>query len=166
MRPQLAVKRPRLAFLLLAVAACGPSPGAPCTNDSACGEGLRCARPVVDGAPADNGVCSPTLLGENAPCSVTAECAKGLFCSNDIPADVKRRHGTCIPGRSDGAGCFRDNNCAAGLVCLKADDEDTGVCGPKPPPPDAGADEVEVDAGVDAGADEGVDARADAAADS
>lgn len=138
----LAVPRPGFVslVLLLLLLACGNSPGTPCTDDSACGEELRCAFPVVDGMPASNGVCTTRLLGENAPCSVTAECGRGLFCSNDIPMDVKRRHGTCMPGQSEGAGCFRDNNCAAGLICLKGDDQDTGLCAPEPPPPDAAAD--------------------------
>lgn len=120
-----------LALIVAALVGCQAAPGTVCRNDSDCGEGRVCGRPRIDGAVAEEGVCTYARLPEGELCMTTAECASGLFCSNDRPAEKKQRFGACIPTLGAGETCYRDQNCSDGLVCKAAGD--TKICGAPAP---------------------------------
>ena len=130
------------ALVLLAggllLAACS-SPGKMCRTDSDCGGDLICAKPEVDGGPAETGVCTHRQADAGEFCRVVDDCAGGLFCSNELPSPIKRLDGTCIPIRGLGETCANTDQCDPPLECeLTATDD--GTCQPPPPDPDAGPD--------------------------
>jgi hypothetical protein len=133
----------------LMFAATCTSPGDSCRSDSDCRGDLVCARPAVDGGPAETGACTHKAAGPGEFCRVVDDCAEGLFCSNELPSPVKRLDGSCVPLREDGQRCANADQCRAPLDCLLTAEED-GTCG-APPTSDASAEAgVDSDAGTDA----------------
>lgn len=122
---------------LLFAATC-TSPGDSCRADSDCGGELVCAKPEVDGGPAETGVCTHKAGKPRAFCRVADDCAGGLFCSNELPSPIKRLDGSCIPLREDGQTCASASQCQAPLDCLLTAERD-GICG-VPPTSDAATD--------------------------
>ena len=119
-----------IAALALALAGCSRM-GETCDGDGDCGD-LVCHR--AEGA--EEGVCGYARLGRGEVCATNAECAAELFCSNDLPSETAQRFGRCVDLQTEGEPCFRDENCAAGLLCLA--DGETGACQAESPV-DAGA---------------------------
>jgi hypothetical protein len=152
------VKRPVAPFALgvvgaasaLLLAMCS-SPGDACRSDSDCGGDLICAKPEVDGGPAESGACTHHPAGPGAFCRVGDDCARGLFCSNELPSPTKRLDGNCIPLRALGETCANPEQCSPPLDCASTAPDD-GTCQPVPDA-DAGADAdaaTDPDAGADA----------------
>ena len=88
---------------LLFAATC-TSPGDSCRSDSDCGGDLVCAKPEVDGGPAETGVCTHKAAGPGEFCRATDDCADGLVCSNELPSLIKRLDGTCVAPPTSDAG--------------------------------------------------------------
>jgi hypothetical protein len=132
----------------LLLATCS-SPGDSCQSDSDCGGDLICAKPDVDGGPAESGACTHKAAGPGELCRVADDCAGGLFCSNELPSAVKRLDGNCIPPRDEGQSCANNDQCNPPLECLLTAEGD-GTCD-APPVSDAGAD-AETDTASDAAA--------------
>lgn len=120
--------------VLVAAIGCDERVGTVCGEDRDCGGDLVCARAPAepDGGEPAQGVCTHARRARGAECNTTAECAPGLFCSNDLPAAEKQRHGSCIDVQPADFACFRDENCADGLVCVKPDGAESGQCGAPP----------------------------------
>ena len=119
------------------------SPGDTCRSDSDCGGDLICARPEVDGGPAETGACTHRASGPGGFCRVADDCASDLFCSNELPSPTKRLDGSCIPLRVNGETCANTDQCGPPFECLLTADED-GTCG-APPMSDAGTDDAVAD---------------------
>jgi hypothetical protein len=130
---------------LLFAATC-TSPGDSCRSDSDCGGDLVCAKPEVDGGPAETGACTHEPAKPDQFCRGADDCADGLLCSNELPSPTKRLDGTCIPLRDDGQTCAGASQCRAPLDCLLTAEQD-GICG-APPTTDA---DTAPDAATDGG---------------
>jgi hypothetical protein len=124
------------------------SPGDACRSDGDCGGDLVCAKPEVDGGPAEMGACSHRASGSGGFCRVVDDCADGLFCSNELPSPTKRLDGSCIPLRAEGETCASSDQCGPPLECMLTADE-SGTCG-APLASDAGTGDAGND---DAGSD-------------
>jgi hypothetical protein len=136
--PALVRRRAILWSAALALFAACSSPGKSCRVDGDCGGDLICAKPEVDGGPADTGVCTHRAAGVGGFCRAADDCAGGLICSNELPSPTKRLDGTCIPLRETGETCANADQCNPPLDCLLTGPDD-GTCGAAPVP-DAGAD--------------------------
>jgi hypothetical protein len=122
-----------LAFLVVLVLPSCTRIGDECDDTDDCGDGLICHRAdTEDDGASTTGICGYARLARGEVCASTDECDTDLFCSNDLPSDTKQRFGTCIDVQHEGDPCFRDENCATGLVCSIPEGEETGGCHPAP----------------------------------
>lgn len=117
----------RAAALLCALlGACSAGPGERCSAAAPCPPGLRCAVPVVDGGPAEQGVCDHPLRALGERCSQAGECEPALTCSSHYQPGS--RYGNCVPRSGAGAPCFMDRDCQSGACQGASGTALDGVC--------------------------------------
>jgi hypothetical protein len=101
-------RRLSLAALALALGACGPTVGDPCSSDAACGPGVCLIKDYAPG-----GLCSRACVVGGAPCPLGSTCVEDA---------ITRGEPGCLKT------CARQSDCRDGYVCKDEKASATPVC--------------------------------------